>query len=180
MMLGGRVAEEVTIGDYTTGASDDITKATATAREMVTQYGMSEKLGPVAYGEKDGQPFLGKELGHQANYSGQIALMIDTEIRALIDEAHDEALEILADNRAVLEELADALIEHETVEKENLQAILDKVVPRPSRKIQALMNGEPSGMDSDAVIQELRRSGVEHPTVPGASSTIHASRAHDE
>jgi cell division protease FtsH len=174
MMLGGRVAEEITIGDYTTGASDDIAKATATAREMVTQYGMSERLGPITYGQKDSQPFLGRDAGHQANYSGEIATKIDTEIRALIDEAHDEALEILVDNREVLEDLADALIEHETVEKEALEAILDRVVIRPSRKLRPLMIGEPSSLPAAAVMDALRRS--ETPAAGG----IHAARPPEE
>ncbi len=163
MMLGGRVAEEITIGDYTTGASDDISKATATAREMVTQYGMSAKLGPITYGTKDAQPFLGRDGGHQSNYSGDIATTIDSEIRALIDEARDEALQVLVDNRAVLEELADSLIEHETVEKDVLKALLDKVVIRPSRKIAPLMNGGPV-------------SGAADPSTSG----IHAVRANED
>ncbi len=181
MMLGGRVAEELTIGDYTTGASDDIAKATATAREMVTQFGMSEKLGPVMYGEKDHQPFMGKEASSQANYSGEVATTIDTEIRALIDEAHDEALQILVDNRLVLEELADALITHETVEKEGLAAILGKVVIRPSRKIAPLMNGEPSSLSSASIMEALRRSdGEQAGSQTEAASGIHASRAQED
>ncbi|MEE8601583.1 ATP-dependent zinc metalloprotease FtsH [Euzebya tangerina] len=181
MMLGGRVAEELTIGDYTTGASDDISKATATAREMVTQYGMSEKLGPVMYGQKDSQPFLGKEGGSSANYSGEIATTIDSEIRSLIDEAHDEALEILVDNRAVLEELANSLIEHETVEKERLEAILAKVVIRPSRKIAPLMHGEAGHMTTEGVMDALRRLPDAPPAAAAeASDSVHASRALDE
>ena len=183
MMLGGRVAEEITIGDFTTGASDDIAKATATAREMVTQYGMSPKLGPIMYGRKDGQPFLGKDMGHSPDYSDQVAVEIDAEIRALIDEAHDEALEILVANRDVLEELADALIEKETVEKEELAAILDKVTPRPSRKIKPLMNGEPSGVPGAAVLSALRRSDSLRPGVPGAvdspAAGLHRSSGDD-
>ncbi len=155
MMLGGRVAEELTIGDFTTGASDDISKATATAREMVTQYGMSAKLGPMTFGSKDSQPFLGKEFGHQVDYSDEVAVTIDSEVRGLIDEAHDEALEVLVANREVLEELADALMERETVEKDDLAAILAKVTPRPSRKIKPLMNGE--GDHSVGVVGKLRR-----------------------
>ncbi len=158
MMLGGRVAEELTIGDFTTGAADDISRATATARDMVTQYGMSAKLGPMTFGQKDSQPFLGRDFGHQPDYSGEVAVEIDREVRALIDEAHDEALEILVANRAVLEELADALLEKETVEKEELAALLAKVTPRPSRKIKPLMNGgsgrPPSGK---TVVGKLRR-----------------------
>ena len=155
MMLGGRVAEEITIGDFTTGASDDISRATATARDMVMQYGMSAKLGPMTFGHRDSQPFLGKEFGHSPDYSGEVAVEIDREVRALIDEAHDEALEILVANRAVLEELADSLMEHETVEKEELAALLDKVVVRPSRKIQPLMNG--SRTSTKTVVTKLRR-----------------------
>jgi cell division protease FtsH len=157
MMLGGRVAEELIIGDFTTGASDDISKATATAREMVTQYGMSAKLGPMTFGHKDSQPFLGKEFGHQPDYSDEIAVTIDSEVRGLIDEAHDEALEVLAANREVLEELADALMERETVEKDDLAAILAKVTPRPSRKIKPLMNGETQTPAGQVVVGKLRR-----------------------
>jgi cell division protease FtsH len=158
MMLGGRVSEEITIGDYTTGASDDISRATATARDMVTQYGMSEKLGPMTFGQKESQPFLGRDFGHQPDYSGEIAVEIDREVRALIDEAHDEALEILVGNRAVLEELADSLMEKETVEKDELAAILAKVTPRPSRKIQpAMKNGNGKAPSSRTVVGRLRR-----------------------
>jgi cell division protease FtsH len=157
MMLGGRVAEELTIGDFTTGASDDISKATATARDMITQYGMSTKLGPMSFGSKDSQPFLGKEFGHAPDYSGEVAVEIDREVRLLIDGAHDEALEILAANRAVLEELAEALLEHETVEGERLAAILGKVTPRPSRKIKPLMNGSGQKVNSSNVVTQLRR-----------------------
>lgn len=157
MMLGGRVAEELTIGDFTTGASNDIAKATATARQMIMQYGMSLKLGPIKLGQDDGQPFLGKEFGHAPDYSGEIAVEIDREVRGLLDEAHDEALEILADNRDVLEELAEALLEKETVEKEELAAILDKVRQRPSRKIAPLMNGSGDRTPAQAVITQLRR-----------------------
>jgi cell division protease FtsH len=158
MMLGGRVAEELTIGDFTTGASDDISRATATAKDMVTQYGMSAKLGPMTFGQKDSQPFLGRDFGHQPDYSGEVAIEIDKEIRALIDEAHDEALEVLVANREVLEELADKLMDHETVEKEELAAILGKVTSRPSRKIKPLMNGGTGRMPSGkTIVGKLRR-----------------------
>jgi cell division protease FtsH len=157
MMLGGRVAEELTIGDFTTGASNDIAKATATARDMVTQYGMSPKLGPIKLGQNDGQPFLGRDFGHQPDYSTEIGIEIDREIRALIDEAHDEALEILVHNRDVLEELADALIAQETVEKDELATILGKVRPRPSRAIKPLMNGDSASAAQTNVVTQLRR-----------------------
>ncbi|MDP8910359.1 MAG: ATP-dependent zinc metalloprotease FtsH [Chloroflexota bacterium] len=157
MMLGGRVAEELTIGDFTTGAADDISRATATARDMVTQYGMSAKLGPMTFGEKESQPFLGRDFGHMPDYSHEVAVEIDREVRALIDQAHDEALEILVANRQVIEELADALMEKETVEKDELAAILAKVTPRPSRKIQPLMNADPTMDGATSVVTKLRR-----------------------
>jgi len=157
MMLGGRVAEELTIGDYTTGASDDIRKVTATAREMVTQYGMSQKLGPMSFGSAESQPFLGRDFGSAPDYSSEVAVEIDREVMALVDEAHDEALEILVANRQVLEELADALIERETVEGPHLEAVLDKVTARPSRKIKPLMNGGGKTPAGRTVLGKLRR-----------------------
>ncbi len=155
VMMGGRVAEELKIGDITTGAGDDIRKATATAREMVTQYGMSGVLGPITLGQKDSQPFLGKEFGHQPDYSGQVAQMIDTEVRALLDEAHDEALEILVENDHVLEDLSAKLLEVETVDGQLLAEVFSPVHHRPSRATIA-----PEADDPAAVIEKLRRSTV--------------------
>jgi cell division protease FtsH len=177
MMLGGRVAEELTIGDFTTGASNDIAKATATARAMVTEYGMGLKLGPMKLGQQDSQPFLGKEFGHAPDYSGEVAVEIDREIRALLDEAHDEALEILAANRAVLEELADALMEEETIGGDRLEEILDKVVPRPSRKIQPLMNGNGKPVSGKSVVTKLRRVQTDTEQKATASRTRRGTAA---
>ncbi|MDX1620621.1 MAG: ATP-dependent zinc metalloprotease FtsH, partial [Nitriliruptorales bacterium] len=152
VMLGGRVAEEIKIGDITTGAGDDIQKATATAKEMVTQYGMSEKLGPMTLGQKESQPFLGRDLGHQADYSGQVAYMIDQEVRHLIDEAHDEALEILVENDDVLESVADALLEHETIDGQRLAELFEPIRRRESRAVAPL-----AGAPADDVLEALRR-----------------------
>jgi cell division protease FtsH len=172
MMLGGRVAEEITIGDFTTGAADDIQRATATAKDMVTQYGMSAKLGPMTFGSKEGQPFLGKEFGHAPDYGGEVAAEIDREVRALIDEAHDEALEVLVANRKVLEELADALMERETVEKDELTTLLSKVKTRPSRKIQPVWNGDGKPASGKTVVTKLRRAQA-----PAAASRQTRSRS---
>ncbi len=155
VMMGGRVAEELKIGDITTGAGDDIRKATATAREMVTQYGMSSRLGPITLGQKDSQPFLGKEFGHQPDYSGQIAWQIDQEVRALLDEAHDEALEILVENDHVLEDLAMRLLDVETVDGDLLDEVFAPVRHRPSRAVLA-----PEAEDPAVVIEKLRRQPV--------------------
>jgi cell division protease FtsH len=152
VMLGGRVAEEIKIGDITTGAGDDIRKATATAKEMVTQYGMSSKLGPITLGQKDSQPFLGKEFGHAPDYSGQVAFQIDQEVRHLLDEAHDEALEILVENDHVLEDLATKLLEVETVDGALLDEVFAPIDKRPTRAVTA-----PEADDPARVIDKLRR-----------------------
>ncbi|MCC5949085.1 MAG: ATP-dependent zinc metalloprotease FtsH [Nitriliruptoraceae bacterium] len=152
VMMGGRVAEELKVGDITTGAGDDIRKATATAKEMVTQYGMSSALGPITLGQKDSQPFLGKEFGHQADYGGQVAAQIDDEVRALLDEAHDEALQILVENDDVLEDLATRLLDVETVDGDLLAEVFEPVRHRPSRALTI-----PEADDPAAVIARLRR-----------------------
>ena len=99
--LGGRAAEELIFHDPSTGASNDIEKATALARSMVTQYGMTEAIGAVKLGSTSGEPFLGRELSHQKDYSENLAAVVDSEIRKLIERAHQEAFDILVDNRAI-------------------------------------------------------------------------------
>jgi cell division protease FtsH len=133
MLLGGRVAEEVVFGDITTGASNDLERATKIARQMVTEYGMSDQMGPLTLGTKQGEVFLGRDFASHPDYSDQVAFEIDSEIRRLIDEAHDEALEILTEHRESLEALAGALFERETLEKEEVRRILEGLVKRPGR-----------------------------------------------
>ncbi|HEY0168385.1 MAG TPA: ATP-dependent zinc metalloprotease FtsH [Jatrophihabitans sp.] len=129
--LGGRAAEELVFHEPTTGASNDIEKATALARSMVTEYGMSAKLGAVKYGTSDSQPFMGRDYGHQRDYSEEIAAWIDEEVRGLIEAAHDEAWEILVQYRDVLDQLVLELAERETLNKEDLERILAPVHKRP-------------------------------------------------
>jgi cell division protease FtsH len=133
MLLGGRVAEELVFQDITTGAQNDLDRATKIARQMVTEYGMSDKLGPMTLGQKQGEVFLGRDFASHPDYSQQVAFEIDSEIRDLIDHAHDEALEILTEHRSRLDAMAAALIERETIEKEELVALLDGLVKRPQR-----------------------------------------------
>jgi cell division protease FtsH len=133
MLLGGRVAEEVQFGDITTGAQNDLDRATKIARQMVTEFGMSDRLGPLTLGQKPDQVFLGRDFASHPDYSDQVAFEIDSEIRILIDEAHDEALEILTEHRDKLDLIADRLIETETIEKDQLVALLDGLVKRPQR-----------------------------------------------
>jgi cell division protease FtsH len=115
-LLGGRAAEEIVFKDITTGASNDLERATKLARAMVTQYGMSEKLGPVTFGEKEELIFLGREISEQRNYSEEIARQIDGEVRRLIDEAYQTAKRILTTHRAKLTEIAERLVREETID----------------------------------------------------------------
>jgi cell division protease FtsH len=129
--LGGRAAEELVFHEPTTGASDDIEKASKLARAMVTEYGMSSKLGAVKYGTGDAEPFMGRDYGHQRDYSEDIAADIDAEVRDLIEAAHDEAWEILVQYREVLDQMVLQLVEKETLNKEDLERILAPVRKRP-------------------------------------------------
>jgi cell division protease FtsH len=133
--LGGRVAEELVFHDPTTGASNDIEKATAIARKMVTQYGMSERIGAIKLGQPQGEVFLGRDMGHQRDYSEEIAGIVDEEVRRFIENAHDEAWEALVENRGVLDELVMQLFEKETLNKDQLATIFEPVVKRPERPI---------------------------------------------
>ncbi|MEV7359962.1 MULTISPECIES: ATP-dependent zinc metalloprotease FtsH [unclassified Kitasatospora] len=132
-MLGGRAAEELVFHDPTTGASNDIEKATATARAMVTQYGMTERLGAIKFGSDNAEPFLGREMGHQRDYSEEVAGLVDEEVKKLIENAHNEAWEILVENRDVLDNLVLELLEKETLNKEQIAEIFATIVKRPAR-----------------------------------------------
>ncbi|HUF34031.1 MAG TPA: ATP-dependent zinc metalloprotease FtsH [Acidimicrobiales bacterium] len=127
MLLGGRTAEELVFGDPTTGAQNDIERATQIARSMVTEFGMADDLGPQQLGQKAGEPFLGRDMGHERNYSDEVAAKVDSEVRRLIDNAHTEAEEILCQHRATLDRLADALIEHETLDTAELMEIFGEL-----------------------------------------------------
>ncbi|MEG1391394.1 MAG: ATP-dependent zinc metalloprotease FtsH [Aurantimicrobium sp.] len=132
--MGGRVAEEIVFHDPTTGASNDIEKATSIARKMVTEYGMSSTVGSVKLGAASGEMFLGRDMGHQRDYSEQMAEHVDKEIRALIDNAHTEAWKVLNSNRKVLDRLATELLEKETLDHNQLAEIFKDVKKLPLRK----------------------------------------------
>ncbi|MDM7490959.1 ATP-dependent zinc metalloprotease FtsH [Rhodococcus sp. GXMU-t2271] len=131
MAMGGRAAEELVFHEPTTGASSDIDQATKIARAMVTEYGMSARLGAVRYGQEHGDPFLGRSMGVQSDYSHEVAREIDEEVRNLIEAAHTEAWAILNDYRDVLDVLAGELLEHETLTRKDLERILASVEKRP-------------------------------------------------
>ncbi|MFE3069349.1 ATP-dependent zinc metalloprotease FtsH [Streptomyces sp. NPDC059247] len=132
-MLGGRAAEELVFHDPTTGAANDIEKATATARAMVTQYGMTERLGAIKFGGDNTEPFLGRDMSHQRDYSEEVAALVDEEVKKLIETAHNEAWEILVENRDLLDNLVLALLEKETLGKEEIAEIFASIVKRPAR-----------------------------------------------
>jgi cell division protease FtsH len=133
MLLGGRTAEELVFHEPTTGAANDIEKASQIARGMVTEYGMSERLGARKFGTGDGEPFLGREMAHTRDYSEEIASTIDEEVRRLIEAAHDEAWEILVTYREVLDDLVLQLMDKETLSRDEVLQIFAPIQTRPSR-----------------------------------------------
>jgi cell division protease FtsH len=133
MLLGGRTAEELVFHEPTTGAANDIEKASQIARGMVTEYGMSERLGARKFGTGDGEPFLGREMSHSRDYSEEIASAIDEEVRRLIESAHDEAWEILVQYRDVLDDLVLQLMEHETLSREQVLRVFSPIRQRATR-----------------------------------------------
>lgn len=125
MTLGGRAAEETVFDEITTGAANDLEKVTATAKQMVMRYGMSEKLGPRVFGHDHGMPFLGREFSAEPDYSDEIAREIDDEIRRIVESAHVQAKAILTERRVSLERLSEILVKRETIEREQFEALLE-------------------------------------------------------
>jgi cell division protease FtsH len=129
-LLGGNVSERLIFGDTTTGASNDIEKATDLARRMVTEFGMSDKLGPLSFGKRDELVFLGREIGEQRNYSDEVAKQIDEEVRAIIDHAYERAMEVLVKHRDKLTALAEKLVAEETVDAEEFEKLFSDLPPK--------------------------------------------------
>ena len=123
-LLGGRASEEIVFGDITTGASNDLERATKLARSMVTQYGMSDALGPLTFGEKDELVFLGREIGQQRNYGEEVARAIDEEVKSFVNEAHNRAHQILLSKRTALDAISQRLMEVESLDASDLNAII--------------------------------------------------------
>jgi cell division protease FtsH len=132
--LGGRAAEEIIFNEITTGASNDIERVTEMARQMVTRYGMSNKLGPIMLGRKEELVFLGREISEQRNYSDEIAYEIDKEVRALVDEAYERAKEVLTTYKDKLIEISELLIERETLDAVDFEALFEGM-PRPEPRL---------------------------------------------
>jgi cell division protease FtsH len=128
--LGGRAAEEIVFGDITSGAQDDIQRVTQMARRMVTQWGMSEKLGTVAMGQKEELVFLGRDLGEQRNYSEEVAALIDEEIRRIVDEGYATAKRILTEKKGYLQTVSEHLMQVETIDAAEFDEILQRPIPK--------------------------------------------------
>jgi len=171
--LGGRVAEELVFHDPTTGAGNDIEKATATARKMVTDYGMSSSLGPVKLGQAQASPYLG-EFGSARDYSEGVAVSVDAEIRSIIEQGHNEAYEALTVNRAVLDRLAGELMEKETLDHLQVAEIFRDVVKLPPRQLWLSSNDRPvSDLPPIEVPSSVSTDNVE----PQASAPVDAEPA---
>ncbi|MGN6132504.1 MAG: ATP-dependent zinc metalloprotease FtsH, partial [Nocardioidaceae bacterium] len=185
-MLGGRAAEEMVFHDPTTGAGNDIDKATSLARAMVTQFGMTERLGAIKLGENNAEPFLGRDLGHTRNYSEDVAAVVDEETKKLLTTAHQEAFDILEENRDVLDHLVTQLLEKETLDKEEVAEVFEPLRRRPVRPAwTGSPNREPSEIPPVEIPQEIRdraaSNGAPHDqsegaivvTPPGAGGDVH-------
>ncbi|MFC8190960.1 ATP-dependent zinc metalloprotease FtsH [Cellulomonas sp. NPDC057328] len=164
--MGGRVAEELVFHDPTTGASNDIEKATSTARKMVTQYGMSARIGSIKLGQESSEMFLGRDVGHQRDYSEDVAAAIDLEVRALIERAHDEARDVLVEYRDVLDHLVLELLEKETLNGEQLAEIFRPITKRPPRDVW-ISGDDRSVSDRGPVLTPAEKAAQNgHPVVP--------------
>jgi cell division protease FtsH len=124
ILMGGRVAEELVLKDMTTGAGNDLERATDLARKMVCEWGMSEKMGPLTFGKQNEQVFLGRELGSQRDFSDQIAMEIDEEVKRLVMENYERAKRLLTENMVTLKRLAEALLEKEVLDSADIDNIL--------------------------------------------------------
>ncbi|QBR92573.1 ATP-dependent zinc metalloprotease FtsH [Nocardioides euryhalodurans] len=186
-MMGGRAAEEMVFHDPTTGAGNDIEKATNLARAMVTQYGMTETLGAIKLGESNSEPFLGRDLGHSRNYSEDVAAKVDQETKTLLAVAHQEAFDILEENRDVLDALVLALLDKETLDKSEVAEIFEALRRRPTRPAwTGSPDRNPSEIPPIEIPQEIRERSrangtpaVEESeggvviTPPGAGGDVH-------
>jgi cell division protease FtsH len=167
--MGGRVAEELVFRDPTTGASNDIEKATGVARKMVTEYGMSATVGAVKLGAAGSEPFMGRDMGSRRDYSESVASRVDDEVRALLEAGHDEAWEVITQYRDVLDELVLRLLEKETLNQQELAVIFEKVTKRPPRDV--WMSSEQRLIDergpiltpAEKALEEQARREVEAP-----------------
>jgi len=154
-LMGGRVAEELVFNHKTSGASDDIEKATTIARKMVTVYGMSESMGPIAFGQKEEAIFLGREIAQHRDYSEKTAISIDEEVRLIVDEAYNTAKGILQEHEDLLHKISETLIEKETLDGKEIDVIIEATKPG--------LEFTPTVTAADVVAEERRQAGGSQP-----------------
>ena len=178
VFMAGKVAEELVFEEQSTGAANDIERSTAMARRMVTEFGMSRTLGPLAFGKKDELVFLGREISEQRNYSDQIAFQIDQEIRELIERAHAQAKSILVEHMDKLERIAQLLVAQETIEGEELEAVFD--TPRPVPDLVGPPTGRPATRYRDAaaaIVPDPRLADRQEREPPGGRGQLRPAPA---
>jgi cell division protease FtsH len=168
ILMGGRAAEILVFDEMTTGAKQDIQSSTEIARNMVCEWGMSDELGPLAYGKKNEQIFLGRELSQSRDYSDSIALTIDKEVKELVTTAYDRAIKLLEDNRAKLDLLAHALLEYETLDKDEISTLLEtgEVSSALKKKFEDIRNEASSEPSSDQEAPPRTQKGGPRPSSP--------------
>jgi cell division protease FtsH len=176
-MLGGRAAEELIFHDPTTGASNDIEKATAVARAMVMQYGMTERLGAIKYGKESGEVFMGKDMGHTRDFSEEVAAAIDEEVRAFIESAHQEAYDLLVANREALDAIVVALMERETLDKFEIEEIFRELNLREPRSAWTGSARRAPDLRGPVEVAALERAPVEKKPAEVVVSESHTSDA---
>ena len=172
MTLGGRAAEEIVFGEITTGASNDLEKVTATAKQMVMRFGMSEKLGPRVFGHDHGQPFLGREFSSEPDYSDEIAREIDDEIRRIVEGAHQVAKDILGEHREILKTISEILLKRETIEREEFEALL---VGTPEEEIWPALPEGPERPELPGAVtreREQAKRGIPRPGLAGGAAEL--------
>jgi cell division protease FtsH len=152
-LLGGRAAEQIVFQQMTTGANNDLDRATDIARRMVCEYGMSEELGPITLGRRHGNPFLGRDIMEDRNYSEEVAEKIDAEVRRIIESCYDRAVSILTEHRAKMDEISELLLERETIEREEFERLMAGLSTK--RLVQPQGPGD-SGGDQTAAREEPR------------------------
>ncbi|HXJ09440.1 MAG TPA: cell division protein FtsH, partial [Burkholderiales bacterium] len=142
-LFGGRIAEEIFVHDISTGASNDFERATQLARMMVTRFGMSDLMGPMVYGENEGEVFLGRSITTHKNVSEATLQKVDVEIRRIIDEQYAVARKIIEDNRDKVEAMVKALLEWETIDAEQIKDIMEGRAPRPPKPLAGSPSSKP-------------------------------------
>ncbi len=157
--LGGRTAEEIVFGDPSTGASNDIEKATSLARKMVMEYGMSDRLGPLKYGQPQAEVFLGRDYSKSQDLSNEVAAAIDDEVRKLITQAHEEATQIIVRHRDALDRIAEQLLENETLDADQVIAVLHDVPKWEHSESGALRIRGPEGSGATGGIAAAQTGG---------------------